>query len=64
MRKVTTERNREIFAANQAGRSADMLALKYGLSLATLKDVVIAEKHRRALSAEGFYKKLRLAAFP
>jgi Mor family transcriptional regulator len=44
MRKVTTERNREIFAANQAGRSADMLALKYGLSLATLKDVVIAEK--------------------
>jgi Mor family transcriptional regulator len=64
MRKLTTVRNREIFAAYQAGQSANMLALKYGLSLATLKDVVTAEKLRRALSVEGFYKQLRRVTCP
>jgi hypothetical protein len=52
-------RNREIFALHQHGKPLADLASQYGLALATLRQVICAEKHLQAVSMEPVYREAR-----
>ncbi|MBV9548559.1 MAG: hypothetical protein JO256_02670 [Alphaproteobacteria bacterium] len=48
-----SSRNREILRAREAGCSLEELAHKYGLQRATVKALLIRERHRRAFEILG-----------
>ena len=54
-----TERNREIFASHQNGKTINELAEQYGLAKTTVSQIITTEKHLRALSMEQIYKTAR-----
>ena len=55
----SAERNREIFAFHQMGKSTRDLAQLYGLALGTVRQIIITEKHLRAVSTEPIYTSAR-----
>ena len=59
MRTTTTERNREIFAAFQAGKTVNQLAESYGLASGTVVSILHVERHKLAVSVDEFYCGLR-----
>jgi len=59
MRTTTTERNREIFASFQAGKSVSELAEIYGLALTTIGALIRIEGHKLEVSLDDFYCELR-----
>jgi len=58
-----SDRNRVIFAAFEAGQSLEQLSEHHGLSPGRVHAVLMAEKHKRTVSPEPFYRSLRAAAF-
>jgi len=56
-----SDRNRQIFAAFEAGQSLEQLGEYHGLSPARIHAVLMAEKHKRIISPEPFYRSLRAA---
>ena len=54
-----SERNREMLAAYEAGRTVKQLSEDYGLSRASIGSILTGERHRRRLSSEPFYRSLR-----
>jgi Mor family transcriptional regulator len=54
-----SERNRQIFAAFEAGQSLEQLGEYHGLSPGRIHAVLVAEKHKRIISPEPFYRSLR-----
>jgi len=60
MKHKTEGRNREIFAAYEAGGSFEEIACMYGLSPITVCHIVLSEKHKQAVSPDAFYETLRL----
>jgi hypothetical protein len=54
-----TERDRELFADYEAGRSLEQLGAAYGLTIVRVKAIITGENHRRAVSPEPFYRALR-----
>jgi Mor family transcriptional regulator len=60
-----SDRNRNIFAAFEEGQSLEQLGEAYCLTGARVRAVLTAEKHKRKVSPEPFYRILRSAApFP
>jgi Mor family transcriptional regulator len=59
MAEKNAERNREIFAAHQAGEPATLLAHKFGLALVTIEQVLRTELHKREVSADEYYRATR-----
>ena len=55
------ERNREMLAAYEAGRTIEQLAQDYGLSDASIGSILTGERHRRKLSPDPYYRALREA---
>jgi Mor family transcriptional regulator len=58
LRKVGA-RNREIFAAFQAGSAVAQLAAEYGLNPRYICEILLSEKHKRAVSPDPVYCSLR-----
>jgi hypothetical protein len=58
MRK-TGDRNREMMAAFDAGKTIEQLACDYRLTEDWVRTVLAAEKQRRLFSPEPFYRELR-----
>jgi hypothetical protein len=56
MKKSTAARNREIFVGFQAGKTANQLAESYGLAPASIASILNAEKHKREVSLDEFYR--------
>ena len=54
-----TDRDRELIAAFEAGRSREELSEIYGLSVLRVQAIITVENHRRAVSPEPFYRSLR-----
>jgi len=54
-----SERNRQMLAAYEAGRTVEQLAQDYGLSIASISSILTGERHRRRESPEPFYRDLR-----
>lgn len=54
-----TDRDRELFAAFEAGRSREELSAIYGLSVLRVQAIITGEQHRRAVSPDPFYRILR-----
>ena len=52
-------RNREIFAAFQQGDSIGELARRHRLSEITVHQIIIAERHKVAVSVDAFYQEMR-----
>ena len=59
MRTTTTERNREIFASFQAGKSVGELAEIYALAPTTVGALIRIEGHKLEVSIDDFYRDLR-----
>jgi Mor family transcriptional regulator len=59
MNRKTALRNREIFASHQKGLTLGDLAKQYGLALATIRQIISAEKHLHAVSNQPIYKAAR-----
>jgi Mor family transcriptional regulator len=59
--KKTKHRNREIFAAFQAGQTLASLGEQYGLSVVRIRALLTEEKHRHEVSPEYFYEVMRSA---
>jgi Mor family transcriptional regulator len=57
--EYTADRNREIYAAFAAGQSIEQLSEIHGLSISRLRAIVVAERHKRIISPEPFYRSLR-----
>jgi hypothetical protein len=57
-----SDRNRHIFAAFEAGQSLKQLGDVHCLTQARVRAVLMAEKHKRTVSPEPFYRTLRAAA--
>jgi Mor family transcriptional regulator len=55
----TTERNREIFAAYQQGKTIGELAELHGLSEITVHQIIRVEGHKVAVSVDSFYQEIR-----
>ena len=55
----TSDRNREIFAAFEAGRSLEQLGEDHALTHSRVRTVLTDEKHKRIVSLEPFYRALR-----
>jgi Mor family transcriptional regulator len=55
------ERDREIFDAVQTGQQLAGLAKLHALTPERIQTIVIAERHRRTISPEPFYRSLRRA---
>ena len=55
----TGTRNRDIFAGYQRGEPVEELAVRYGLSVVTVSQIIMVERHKVAVSVEVFYKKIR-----
>ena len=53
------DRNRQMFAAFEAGQSLDELGEEHALTHQRIRAVLTAEKHRRVVSVEPFYRALR-----
>jgi DNA-binding NarL/FixJ family response regulator len=62
MKAKTTERNREIFAAHQAGEPQKQIAETYGIALGTVDHIIRTEKHKLAVSTDSYYRGLRRVA--
>lgn len=58
-RRRTLARNREIFAAFQAGQSVEGLAEQHDLSVERVRALLTDEKNRLRFSSEPFYRALR-----
>jgi hypothetical protein len=56
-----SDRNRQIFAAFQAGQSLEQLGEDHGLTPGRVRAILLDEKHRRTVSPEPFYRTLRAA---
>jgi Mor family transcriptional regulator len=56
-----SDRNRQIFAAFEAGQSLEQLSEHHCLSPGRVHAVLMAEKHKRTVSPEPFYRSLRAA---
>ena len=54
-----SKRDWEIFARFEAGRSRELLAADYGLSGARIQDILMAQRLKRIVSPEPFYRNLR-----
>jgi Mor family transcriptional regulator len=52
-------RNREIFSFHMSGKSIGDLARQYGLAKTTVQQIILAEKHLRAVSTEPIYTSAR-----
>jgi Mor family transcriptional regulator len=52
-------RNREIFAAFEAGRSVESLGSDYTLTINRVRSLRTDERHKRVVSLEPFYRSLR-----
>jgi len=59
--RKTADRNRAIFAAFEAGRSAESLGEQYGVTVERVRVILTDERNRRDLSPESFYRILREA---
>jgi Mor family transcriptional regulator len=58
-RSIAADRNRAICAAYDAGIKVEQLSVIYGLSVDTIREIMRQEAHRRALSVDVYYRKLR-----
>jgi Mor family transcriptional regulator len=56
-----SERDCEILVAFEAGRAIEQLTVDYALTDLRVRAIIIAERHRRAISPEPFYRALRRA---
>jgi Mor family transcriptional regulator len=56
-----SDRNRQIFAAFEAGETLEQLGEFHGLSPTRIHAILMAEKHKRTVSPEPFYRSLRAA---
>jgi len=54
-------RDYAILVAFEAGRTLEQLAGDYGLKADRIRTIVIAERNRRIISPEPFYRSLRQA---
>jgi hypothetical protein len=61
MRRRQFERDRAILIAFEAGRTLKQLAEDYELKVDRVNTIMIAERHRRVISPEPFYRGLRRA---
>lgn len=52
------ERNREMLAAYEAGRSIKLLSQDYGLSVTSIGSILTGERHSREVSPEPYYRAL------
>ncbi len=57
----TANRNREMFAAFQAGQTIEQLCGDYGLSKTRVQAILADEKNRQTISPEPFYRAIRKA---
>ena len=57
-----SDRNRHMFAAFEAGQSLDQLGDAHCLTPTRVRAVITAERHKRTVSPEPFYRTLRAAA--
>jgi Mor family transcriptional regulator len=55
----TAMRNREMFAAYQTGESIQDLAMQYGISGHTVRQIIMIERHKIAVSVGDFYQEMR-----
>lgn len=55
----TAERNREMLAAYEAGRTIQQLSEDYRLSVASIGSILTGERHKREISPDPFYRALR-----
>ena len=55
------ERNREMLAAYEAGRTIQQLAQDFGLSKDSIGSILTGERHRRKLSPDPYYRAFREA---
>ena len=53
------KRDREILAAFEAGRSVEDLSEIHGLTCERITKILTAERHKRSLSPEPFYRAIR-----
>ena len=60
--KKTVERNREILAAFEAGRSIESLCNQCGLTDLRLRRVLTDERNNRRVSPDPFYRAIRAAS--
>jgi Mor family transcriptional regulator len=59
MESRNAERNRQMLAAFEAGRSVEGLAADYGLTLTTVRSILTGERHKRRVSPEPYYRSFR-----
>lgn len=57
-----SDRNRNMFAAFEAGQSLEQLGEAHRLTPARVRAVLMDEKNRRIISPDPFYRSLRAAA--
>jgi hypothetical protein len=55
----TSERNRELFSAYEAGRTIKQLSENYGLTEERVRTILTDEKLKLRFSTDPFYRKLR-----
>ena len=55
----TAERNWEMLAAYEAGRTIQQLSEDYVLSVASIGPILTGERHKRKISPDPFYRALR-----
>lgn len=60
----TAVRNGEIFAAYRKGELIEDLARRYGLEAKTIHQIIRIEKHKLAVSVDGFYEEMRSQQLP
>ena len=56
-----SDRDYGILVAFEAGQPIEQLAADYALTDVRVRSIIIAERHRRAVSQEPFYRTLRRA---
>jgi hypothetical protein len=59
---LKSDRNRDMFTAFEAGQSLEQLGDAHCLTPTRVRAVLTAEKHKRTVSPEPFYRILRAAA--
>jgi Mor family transcriptional regulator len=57
-------RDREIFAAHEAGQSFEELSAKYGVCVGRISSIIMEEKHRREVSPKDYYRSVRGGNLP
>ncbi len=58
----TAKRNREIYARYKAGECREALAKRYLITPNTIEHIIYSEQHKIAVSAEGYYREIRVTA--